>query len=124
MSSWAHKFTERIMSKEFRSYLCSTHFWGPVANWGLPLAAMADMKKDPSIISGKMTAALTVYSLVFMRFAWVVNPRNHLLFACHFANEICQLTQCYRFVNYHYLSGSQTHDENKIPLDSSPKPSQ
>ncbi|KAG5461599.1 MAG: hypothetical protein BJ554DRAFT_6182 [Olpidium bornovanus] len=46
------------------------HFWGPgtfvrssnrflhptrVANWGLPLAAMADMKKDPEFISGKMT---------------------------------------------------------------------
>jgi len=32
------------------------HFWGPVANWGLPLAALADMKKDPEIISPKMTA--------------------------------------------------------------------
>ncbi|CAF1611086.1 unnamed protein product, partial [Didymodactylos carnosus] len=31
------------------------HFWGPIANWGLPLAALADLKKDPSIISGKMT---------------------------------------------------------------------
>ncbi len=54
------------------------HFWGPgeffihkfihwlnsnrnefnyyqVANWGLPLAALADLKKDPSIISPKMT---------------------------------------------------------------------
>ena len=31
------------------------HFWGPVANWGLPLAAFADMKKDPDFISPKMT---------------------------------------------------------------------
>ncbi|CAG8628263.1 25187_t:CDS:10, partial [Cetraspora pellucida] len=31
------------------------HFWGPVANWGLPLAAIADAKKDPDIISPKMT---------------------------------------------------------------------
>ncbi|KAJ1969817.1 hypothetical protein IWQ62_000371 [Dispira parvispora] len=107
MSSWTHKLTERLLSKEFRSYLCSTHFWGPVANWGLPLAAMADMKKDPEIISGKMTAALTIYSLVFMRFAWMVNPRNHLLFACHFANETCQLTQGMRFVKFHYLGGKE-----------------
>ena len=27
-----------------------------VANWGLPLAALGDLKKDPEIISGKMTA--------------------------------------------------------------------
>lgn len=26
-----------------------------VANWGLPLAAMSDMKRDPEFISGKMT---------------------------------------------------------------------
>lgn len=31
------------------------HFWGPVANWGLPIAAIADMKKSPEIISGRMT---------------------------------------------------------------------
>jgi hypothetical protein len=39
---------------------------------GLPLAALADMKKNPEMISGKMTTALVVYSAVFMRFAWKV----------------------------------------------------
>ena len=33
----------------------STHFWGPVANWGIPIAAIADSGKDVSLISGKMT---------------------------------------------------------------------
>lgn len=31
-------------------------------NWGLPLAALADLKKDPDIISGPMTVALFSYS--------------------------------------------------------------
>lgn len=35
--------------------LCSTHFWGPIANWGIPLAAIADTQKDAAMISGKMT---------------------------------------------------------------------
>ncbi len=35
--------------------MSSTHFWGPVANWGIPLAAIADFKKDPKIISPVMT---------------------------------------------------------------------
>lgn len=81
---------------------------GPVANWGLPLAAIADTKKSPEFISGKMTAALSVYSLLFMRFAWMVQPRNYLLFACHAANEAAQLTQGYRFANYHYFGGKKT----------------
>lgn len=28
-----------------------------------------------------------VYSALFMRFAWAIQPRNYLLFACHFSNE-------------------------------------
>ena len=40
----------------------STHFWGPVANWGIPLAALADIQKDPSFISGKMTAGKLILS--------------------------------------------------------------
>uniref|UniRef100_A0A8C1NFE6 Mitochondrial pyruvate carrier n=1 Tax=Cyprinus carpio TaxID=7962 RepID=A0A8C1NFE6_CYPCA len=78
----------------------STHFWGPVANWGLPIAAISDMKKSPEIISGRMTFALTCYSLLFMRFAYKVQPRNWLLFACHFTNEAAQLVQGSRLIKY------------------------
>eukprot|EP00835_Amoeboradix_gromovi_P001554 NODE_72_length_23514_cov_0.560624.p15 type:complete len:115 gc:universal NODE_72_length_23514_cov_0.560624:22681-22337(-) len=107
-------FFSQLGSKEFRTYLLSTHFWGPVFNWGLPLAAIADTQKSPEFISGKMTIALGAYSILFMRFAVKVQPRNNLLFACHFTNEIAQLVQGYRFLNYHYLSGSK--DEEKIEV--------
>uniref|UniRef100_A0A673UNJ6 Mitochondrial pyruvate carrier n=1 Tax=Suricata suricatta TaxID=37032 RepID=A0A673UNJ6_SURSU len=53
------------------------------SNWGLPIAAIKDMKKSPEIISGQMTFALCCYSLMFMRFAYKVQPQNWLLFACH-----------------------------------------
>ncbi|GAB1600434.1 mitochondrial pyruvate carrier 1-like [Argonauta hians] len=87
------------------------HFWGPIANWGIPLAAIADIKKDPDFISGKMTAALTIYSLLFMRFALKVQPRNLLLFSCHFSNVTAQLIQGARFVNHYYISGPSTKKE-------------
>ncbi|KAF9086707.1 pyruvate transporter mpc1 [Mortierella sp. GBA35] len=101
------------------SCLTPIHFWGPVANWGLPLAAIADFKKDPELISGNMTAALSVYSLLFMRFAWMVQPRNYLLFACHATNETAQLVQGYRFINYHHFGGksSVSQDDLKVPLE-------
>ena len=35
-----------------------------MANWGLPLAAIADLKKDEEVISGTMTTALAAYSYV------------------------------------------------------------
>lgn len=43
---------------------CLKHFWGPVANWGLPLAAIADVKRDPEFISGKMTAGDYVVTVI------------------------------------------------------------
>ncbi|CAE7557305.1 MPC1 [Symbiodinium sp. KB8] len=69
----------------------TTHFWGPVANWGFVVAALMDMNKPPDTVSTKMTATLAVYSLLFMRFAWMVQPRNYLLLACHASNEAGQL---------------------------------
>lgn len=45
--------------------------------------------------------ALCIYSLLFMRFAWMVQPRNYLLLACHMTNETAQLIQGYRSYMYH-----------------------
>jgi mitochondrial pyruvate carrier 1 len=59
-----------------------------------------DPQKDPEIISGTMTGALTIYSATFMRYSMAVTPKNYLLFACHFINFNAQLTQGYRFVQY------------------------
>ena len=39
---------ERVL---FYLYARSTHFWGPVANWGIPIAAIADTQKDVNMVS-------------------------------------------------------------------------
>ncbi|KAG0355819.1 hypothetical protein BGZ54_000954 [Gamsiella multidivaricata] len=92
------------------------------ANWGLPLAAIADFKKDPELISGNMTVALSVYSMLFMRFAWMVQPRNYLLFACHATNECAQLVQGYRFLQHHHFGANKkiesvVEQNLKVPLE-------
>lgn len=74
----------------------TSHFWGPVTNWGISLAALKDMTKPPEKVSPNMTMALCVYSLLFMRFAIKVQPQNLLLFACHVTNETVQLYQLQR----------------------------
>jgi hypothetical protein len=42
---------------------------------------------------------MCIYSLLFMRFAWAINPRNYLLFACHLSNEAVQLNQMRRVLS-------------------------
>ncbi|ESO94804.1 hypothetical protein LOTGIDRAFT_117918 [Lottia gigantea] len=58
-----------VSSKDFRDYLCRYHFWGPVANWGLPLAALGDLKKDPEIISGKMTLGNCLLQILIVKYS-------------------------------------------------------
>lgn len=54
-----------------------------------------------------MTGALTIYAMTFMRYSLAVTPKNYLLFACHFVNTGAQLTQGYRYLDYHYWGGKE-----------------
>ncbi|CAG8516559.1 2916_t:CDS:2 [Ambispora leptoticha] len=111
-ASWSSRLAQQVTSPEFRSYLMST----VAANWGLPIAAIMDFKKDPEFISPKMTpdqysitfsTAMMAYSAAFMRFAIQVQPRNLLLFACHLTNETAQIVQASRYIHYFHLGGKE-----------------
>lgn len=91
-----------IFNKKNFNYIFTTHFWGPVSNFGIPVAAVLDLKKDPEVISGPMTGSLILYSLAFMRYSLAILPKNYLLFGCHFVNEFAQLGQGYRYVVHHF----------------------
>lgn len=54
-----------------------------------------------------MTGALVIYSATFMRYSLAVTPANYLLFGCHFINECAQLTQGYRYLDYHHWGGKE-----------------
>jgi len=101
------KLNARIRADPWASYFCSTHFWGPVSNYGIPLAAIMDTQKSPELISGTMTGALCVYSATFMRYSMAITPRNSLLFSCHLINECSQLVQLYRWTDYNKWGGRE-----------------
>ncbi|CCE33947.1 hypothetical protein E4U22_004185 [Claviceps purpurea] len=103
----------KIRSNPVLDYVCSTHFWGPVSNFGIPVAAVLDTQKSPDLISGQMTGALCIYSATFMRYSLAVQPKNYLLFACHFVNECAQLTQGYRYLSYHHWGGKENKQHQK-----------
>ncbi|KAL6090497.1 hypothetical protein STEG23_036581 [Scotinomys teguina] len=96
------KIQEYVRTEEFRDYITSTYFWGPVVNWGLLMAASKDMKEPPDIISGCTTVALIFYSMAFMRFIYRIQPQNYLLMMCHFSNMLAQSLQASRYLKYYY----------------------
>ncbi|KAF0973863.1 hypothetical protein FDP41_007250 [Naegleria fowleri] len=87
----------------------TTHFWGPFANWGIVIAAIMDYDRPPEKVSGPMTFALCCYSGIFMRFAWVVKPRNLLMLSMHVVNEIIQLYHLTRKISY------EMNKKNQVP---------
>lgn len=48
-----------------------------------------------------------------MRFAWKVQPRNMLLFACHATNFTAQNVQGARFVKHNYLTSDKADTKSK-----------
>ncbi|CAC9699027.1 mitochondrial pyruvate carrier protein 1, putative [Plasmodium sp. DRC-Itaito] len=78
----------------------SIMFWAPLANWGFVIAGCNDLKKKPIYISEKMTSVLTIYSLLFMRYALAIKPKNYLLFSCHATNTLVQSILLYKKLKY------------------------
>ncbi|PKX97018.1 UPF0041-domain-containing protein [Aspergillus novofumigatus IBT 16806] len=107
MAAFVKFVNAKIRSNATLDYLCSTHFWGPVSTFGIPIAAVMDTQKSPELISGKMTGVLVIYAATFMRFALAITPKNYLLFLCHSTNLAAQLTQGYRYLDYHNWGGKE-----------------
>ncbi|PIA46334.1 hypothetical protein AQUCO_01500095v1 [Aquilegia coerulea] len=82
-----------------RMYLNGTGMGLASMNWKETELCMGlvDAQKPPEFISANMTGVLCVYSALFMRFAWMVQPRNYLLLASHATNETVQLYQFSRW---------------------------
>lgn len=81
---------------------------GAAAGWGMSGAAIYDsLKSGPEIISLNMTGVLLVYSSLFARWAYVVQPRNMALCLCHIANVTAQANQFRRALEYKMEKGEK-----------------
>lgn len=83
-------------------------------NWGFVLAGLSDAQKPPETISPNMTGSLCIYSLLFMRFAWEVQPRNYLLFACHACNEMVHANNLRRHVQWRMSADAREIDMKPV----------
>lgn len=52
-----------------------------------------------------------------MRFAWAVQPRNYLLFACHATNATAQTVQSARWYKYWHMGGREEKHPELIAAD-------
>jgi len=106
-------FSAEVPKEAPKGWWHSAQFWGglgAVAGWGMTGSAIYDASlKGPEIISLNMTGVMIVYSSLFAKWAWVVNPRNMALCACHVSNVFAQGNQLRRAVE-HKLSLGQAKE--------------
>jgi len=89
---------------------------GAAAGWGMSGAAIYDaMQSGPEIISLSMTGVLIVYSSLFAKWAYVVNPRNMALCLCHVTNVIAQSNQLRRALE-HKMEKGEKEEVNDIAM--------
>jgi Mitochondrial pyruvate carriers len=102
--------TEQIPKKK-SGWWHSAELWGglgAMAGWGMSGSAIYDAtQQGPEVISLTMTPVLIVYSTLFARWAWIIQPRNVLLASCHVANVLAQGNQMRRALEYKIASGQE-----------------
>mmetsp|Transcript_17613 Transcript_17613/g.52150 ORF Transcript_17613/g.52150 Transcript_17613/m.52150 type:complete len:263 (-) Transcript_17613:406-1194(-) len=110
-TSYARLSTETPPAAEpaKKHFLRTAEFWGfggALAGWGLMGSAIYDaLYQGPEVISMNMTPVQIVYSSLFARWAWVVQPRNLMLFFCHVSNVLAQSNQLRRAFEYQVEQG-------------------
>merc|ERR1719330_500902 len=77
------------------------HFWAPNFKWALSFNNIVDYQRPTDKISVSMNSALTLTGLIFMRWSFVITPKNYNLF----------------FVNLALASSSGYHLGRKIKAD-------
>ncbi|XP_021855580.2 mitochondrial pyruvate carrier 1-like [Spinacia oleracea] len=104
MTNFRSTWCWRNMASTFRAFFNRpvvgpklTNFWRPVVNWGFVATGLVDMNKPPEKILGNMSTAMCLFSTLFIRFPWMVQPRNYLILACHASNETMQMYQFSRW---------------------------
>jgi mitochondrial pyruvate carrier 1 len=110
-SEQAKKESNSGSSSSSSGWWSSPQFWGAagaIAGWGMSGAAIYDAaQQGPEVISLTMTPVLIVYSTLFARWAWVVQPRNLLLMWCHITNVAAQSNQLRRALEYKMQNGHE-----------------
>ena len=80
----------------------TTHFWGPTFNFMFVIQGFIERDRPPHKLSRNMQMILTTYSILFMRFALIVKPKNYLLFCCHVSNTYLQANLLMKRLNFEW----------------------
>lgn len=86
----------------------TTHFWGPTLNSLFVAQGLYEWNRPAEKISRNMQFILSMYSMLFMRFALRVTPVNYFLFCVHLTNFTLQSKLLIKRLNYEWNQPEET----------------
>lgn len=89
-------------SASFRNFLNhpagpkTIFFWAPTFKWGISIANLSDLSRDPDHISTPMQCAVTVTGIIWSKYALDITPKVYNLLAVNAFMACTGMVQLYR----------------------------
>lgn len=71
-------------------------FWAPTFKWGISIANLSDLSRDPDQVSTPMQCAVTATGLIWSKYSLDITPKNYNLLAVNAFMACTGLIQLYR----------------------------
>lgn len=81
-------------------------FWAPTFKWGITIANLSDLQRDPDDVSLPMQLAVTATGLVWSKYSLDITPVNYNLLAVNAFMACTGLIQLYRKYDHSQKQGA------------------
>jgi mitochondrial pyruvate carrier 2 len=75
-------------------------FWAPTFKWGICIANVSDLQRDPETISLPMQLAVTATGMIWSKYSLDITPKNYNLLAVNAFMACTGVLQLYRKYNH------------------------
>jgi mitochondrial pyruvate carrier 2 len=71
-------------------------FWAPTFKWGISLANLSDLNRDPDLVSTPTQVAVTATGIIWSKYSLDITPKNYNLLAVNAFMACTGAIQLYR----------------------------
>jgi hypothetical protein len=75
-------------------------FWAPTCKWGISIANLADLQRDPDMLSLPMQVAVTATGVIWSKYSLDIKPKNYNLLTVNMFMAATGFYQLYRIYDH------------------------
>jgi mitochondrial pyruvate carrier 2 len=91
-------------------------FWAPTFKWGISIANISDLQRNPDEVSLPMQLAVTATGLIWSKYSLDITPKNYNLLAVNAFMAMTGMVQLYRKYDHNQQKSKLTAVEPKTSM--------